>query len=111
MRRAIDGVHRGELPRQVSGLGRGRRYPRGDTSNCTMLPPEQDRTAASGHQVAPVGPRKVCAEVGERQLRGGRVRQHAEAGEHQQDVQQAAEREAGQDADRQIAPGITHLAG
>ena len=110
VRRAIDGVHRQELPRQVAGLGEGIDISRRD-QQLHDVAAEAGQDGRSGHQGGARRPQESLREVGERQLRGGRIWQHAKAGEHQQDVQQAAEREAGQDADRQIAPGIAHLAG
>ncbi len=63
------------------------------------------------HQRGAGRPDQDFRGVGKRQLRGGGVRQDAEAGQHQQQVQQAGDREAAQDADRQVAPRIPHLAG
>ena len=52
----------------------------------------------------------MLRDVGERELRCRGVRQDAEAGEHEKEIQDAGDREPAQDAHRKVAARIAHFA-
>ena len=103
IRRAPGRVHGGERPRQVAGLGQREDVRAARPASARELPPARRDDRRDRHQ-RPADRADECGgDVGQGQLRCRRVRQHAEAGEHQQQVEQAGDREPAQDADRQVA--------
>ena len=110
VRRAPGRVHGGERPRQVAGLGQ-REDAAGRDQHLHGVAARRRDYRRNCHQRSTDRAEERRGDVGQGQLGRGGVRQYAEAGQHQQQVEQAGNREPAQDADGQVPAGIAHLAG
>ena len=92
VRRAEGAVHGRDRARQVARFAEREDVARRDQHLHREPAGAVETTAAIAISVAPTGPMKLLRDVGERELRCRGVRQDAEAGQHQEEVQQAGDR-------------------